>query len=302
MPKRRKAIDVNQKIGRCLDFCEIPNDSDEWEQFAQVFLRDYGYEIEQQAARGADQGRDLLVRSNDGVLHLVSCKHFAERYVSVAPKDEMNIRDRMDECSAEGFIGFYSTFPSESLITRLQGFKDKGKIANYTIFSGREIETIIMSHGMSAIMKQFLPRQYTKLKAPTQIFGGLLSLKCVVCDRDLLNEDADVLWTEKSSGMKTLIDNVCCVCKGECSYKQESKLFAKTKSPVLSEELRWLQNPIGYMQHMYRVLNTAHDNDYEYSAKAWVAELDMLAALSQKVMREVSKEDQVLMRHLLSME
>lgn len=302
MARKRKAIEVEKAIGRNLNFSEIPSDSDEWEFFAEEFLRKCGYKILQQVARGADQGRDLLVRGRDGVVYLVSCKHFSGRYASVTTKDEQDIRDRMEECSANGFIGFYSTFPAESLLRRLHELKGSGKIRNYLVYSGRAVESIIMSMGMASIVKQFLPKQYAKIKAPSPIFGSLMSLKCVVCGRELLNDHADVLWTESMSGGKTLIDNVCCVCKGPCSYRQEAHLFRLTKTPVLSEELCWLQNPIGYMQHMYRVLNTVRDKEYEYSSQAWSIELDLLAALSQKVMREVSEDDRTLMQHLLAME
>jgi hypothetical protein len=39
---------------------------------------------------------------------LVSCKHYSFSGKSVSQQDELNIRDRVEACNCDGFIGFYS--------------------------------------------------------------------------------------------------------------------------------------------------------------------------------------------------
>jgi len=95
---------------------------DEWEWFAADFLNDIGYNLLSSPSRGPDAGRDFVV-SRQGVQYLVSCKHFLPSGRTVGVSDEESILDRMIQHSAEGFIGFYSTFLSTALQTRIDALK-----------------------------------------------------------------------------------------------------------------------------------------------------------------------------------
>ena len=91
-----------------IDWREI--DPDTWELFARDFLAELGFVIEVGPGRGPDAGRDLLVSEQlKGTLHtnkftwLVSCKHFAGSGKSVGTENEVNITDRLEHHSADGF-------------------------------------------------------------------------------------------------------------------------------------------------------------------------------------------------------
>jgi hypothetical protein len=297
---KRKSIDVVRKISRVIDFSEIPSDSDEWEFFSAGFLEQLGYSIIQQPSRGQDHGRDMIVRNNTGDLCLVSCKNFIGSYKSVGVNDELNVLERMGECNTAIFIGMYSTFASTELIERLDGLKKNGKIKDGIVYSGREIESCVLSKGMSQLISRYMPRSYHKLKAPTLLFDRIEKLECSVCGKDLLNDHGDILWTEKSDGEIIVVDNICVTCKGHCSYMQEAKIYEEQNLIPLSEELFWLQNSIGFTQHYFRIMQMLKSTEYRFTDRAWNFEQRILLSISQKVMREVSQDDREMMSHLLS--
>jgi hypothetical protein len=142
-----------------IDFKEIPKantgngDQDTFELFARDFLKIIGYTVIEEPARGADGGKDLIVlekRVGVGgesyVRWLVSCKHFAHNHKgkigkSVTPNDEQNISDRVKSKNCDGFIGFYSTIPSEGLMNILKGLSPK---IGHQVFDWNKIESLIV--------------------------------------------------------------------------------------------------------------------------------------------------------------
>lgn len=120
-----------------VNFKEIPQantgagDQDTFELFARDFLIAQGYSIIREPGRGADKGRDLIIREErkgvggtTNVDWLVSCKHYAHSGKSVGPNDEQNVSDRVCSHNCNGFIGFYSTIPSDSLVEMLKGARE----------------------------------------------------------------------------------------------------------------------------------------------------------------------------------
>src|SRR5262245_16186193 len=108
-----------------IDFGEIAN-GDAWEAFCRDYLVALGLLVEIPPGRGLDGGRDLLLKeqlrgslASRPFTWLVSCKHYASSGKSVGTTEELNIRDRLEQHKAEGFLGFYSTLPSAALITKL---------------------------------------------------------------------------------------------------------------------------------------------------------------------------------------
>lgn len=169
-----------------IDFTEIPKantgtgDQDTFELFCRDFLEILGYEIISSPGRGADQGKDLIVRENqDGSYFdwLVSCKHYAHSGVSVTPKIEINVYERVDMHNCHGFMGFYSTIPSSGLVTMLEGLT-KIKVQ---IFDREKIESKLLENSQcrySILLARYFPTSYSRWAAlitadnnvPTKLF------------------------------------------------------------------------------------------------------------------------------------
>ena len=153
-----------------IDYKEI-KDGEAWELFCRDYLVAQGLVVEIPPGRGADGGRDLLVKEQlKGILAtrpftwLVSCKHYAESGRSVGTNDETNITDRLKQHKAEGFIGFYSTIASSALVNRLKELHDQGTIEAFDIYDGARIETGFHDVGLSGVLLQHLPESHTSLR------------------------------------------------------------------------------------------------------------------------------------------
>jgi len=195
-----------------LDFKEIPEAhkatglQDTFELFARDFLSFMGYKIITDPDRGADGGVDLIVeekRTGVGgetiIRWLVSCKHKAFSGNSVSPTDDGNISDRVTSNNCQAFMGFYSTLASSGLSKNLEGMK---KNFEYQIYDKEKIEKELVhsSKGLE-IVERYFPKSLSAWKTdnpePAKIFSEKPSLKCKVCDKELLEkEDKGVitLW------------------------------------------------------------------------------------------------------------
>lgn len=154
-----------------IDFREIPQantgsgDQDLFELFARDFFKSLGYEIVENPARGADNGRDLIISEkftsqlNSKVNErrwLVSCKHYVFSGKSVTASDEQDINDRIKSHNCYGFIGFYSTIPNESLKTKLKNVEN-------TIFDRKRIEEqLLTNEKLQHIFKSYYPLSFEK--------------------------------------------------------------------------------------------------------------------------------------------
>lgn len=151
-----------------IDFKEIPpsnianGEQDTFELFARDFFHCLGYEILENPARGADGGRDLIIKEKrtgvseivTEVKWLVSCKHFGHSKKSVTPSIEQNIKDRLSANDCGGFIGFYSTVPSEGLSKMLKNIPTQ-------IFDLKKIEEQILGNEkMSLIFLRYFPKSF----------------------------------------------------------------------------------------------------------------------------------------------
>lgn len=155
-----------------LDFTEIPKPSsgpnrDSFELFGREFLEAIGFEIVEPPDRGADGRRDLIVKEcrvgpggETEVRHLVSCKHLAHSGRSVKPPDEVDLRTRLDLCSCDGFIGFYSTLCSSGLADIFNGYRSK-KAFHCKIYDNELIERrLLMDEKGHKIAARFMPRSF----------------------------------------------------------------------------------------------------------------------------------------------
>lgn len=176
-----------------IDFKEIPSnpkdgDPDTFEKFCSNFLKAVGYEVMDIPSRGADGGIDLKVRDlrrkPDGSFRtkeiwLVSCKHYAHSGNNVGLPDEPSITDRIIQHGCTGFMGFYSTGPTTSLITRLKGIKFP-----FIIYYDREIENEIVGfYSRENLFMRYFPDSYQKWKSisnlyePVKLFESLIDSK-----------------------------------------------------------------------------------------------------------------------------
>ncbi|TDO82825.1 restriction endonuclease [Flavobacterium chryseum] len=166
-----------------INFCEIPlansgvGDQDTFELFARDFLQELGYEIISDPTRGADGGKDLIIRETRKGLSgqttidwLVSCKHYSHSGKSITPTIEQNINDRIIANSCAGFIGFYSTIASEGLVKNLKNIQ-------FQIFDREKIEKqIIGIDTFENIFRRYFPDSFHKWKsssfpyAPIKLF------------------------------------------------------------------------------------------------------------------------------------
>jgi len=158
-------------------------DSEQWEFFAIDFLAFHGFSILQLPSRGADGGLDGLVEYND-IKYLVNCKHYIQSNKSVGTNNESNIMDRLVHHRATGFIGFYSTIPSTSLLTRFDSYKKQ----NYEIvyFDKDSISDVLPTLYSNILQKYGLPNniQYV-MNVHTSQYS---TLNCMECDIDILED------------------------------------------------------------------------------------------------------------------
>ncbi len=222
-----------------VDFKEISEGGEAWEQFARDFLAEIGFQIETSPDRGADAGKDFLVTERlVGNVNkypfrwLVSCKHFANSNRAVSERDEPNIRERLESFRADGFLGFYSTIPSSGLNTRLATLRNETKIRDYRIFDNREIENRLIRVGYSKLIISVLPESYKRTRPLHPLLGKYDPLSCEVCDKDLL-EDLhrsdyqavivfDSTWDGKYT--KRRVHSMFWVCKGTCDQTLSERI------------------------------------------------------------------------------
>jgi hypothetical protein len=152
-----------------LDFKQIPEphkgtgEQDTFELFARdVVLDCLGFKIISGPGRGADAGR----KGPGGITRirlLVSYKHFAHSGRSVGSDDEPSLTDRMKQhdCSdCSGYIGFYSTLPSQALRTRIESLTSEGHI-----YDGREIEAKLLTDvRCHDLCRRYLPNSFANWK------------------------------------------------------------------------------------------------------------------------------------------
>lgn len=158
-----------------IDFTEIPQgnrgglEQDRFEQFAADCLETMGFTIVGWPFRGADRGRDLIVKEKrtgvggeSTITWLVSCKHHAHSNRAVALTDELNILERVSH-NCTGFIGFYSTIPASSLSNTLEGLADK---IEYQTYDNARIEKEILSkpNHRDRILEMYFPLSYEKFR------------------------------------------------------------------------------------------------------------------------------------------
>lgn len=217
------------KSNALLDFCEFPVNGEAWEQFAREFLLEMNLRLKTTTGRGADQGKDLVVEevltgtfTDHSRSWLVSCKHNAHSDKAVGIDSESNIIDRVTQCGARGFIGFYSTVPSSALVERLDDYRQRGQIEAFELFDNRRIESILLQRSLTRLISTFFPISSREVRPIAVLFERYVPLPCKVCGTDLLIEDkidnqaGIVVFEYNRAEPERRYLHTYAVCKGRC--------------------------------------------------------------------------------------
>jgi len=298
-----------------IDFKEISHKDDTWELFARDFLIEIGFFIESTPDRGPDMGKDLLVSeqlkgnlNKYRFLWLVSCKHFATSGDSVKESDEPNILDRLSSFNANGFIGIYSTLPSSGLNTRLNNLKKEGKIKDFRIFDYKLIENYLIRLGFSKILMRYFPESYKLVKPLHKILDEYIPLKCDVCGKDLLEslylENYRCIIAQATHRDENGIEHVeemYYACKGACDEQLRKSIWERYKKSTGWKDITDLAIPLEFLRYVIATINRLRDGNYKYTDSAFEKEKNMIWALSQKVLREMTESEKERVRMLMSM-
>ncbi|MCZ0952174.1 MAG: hypothetical protein OXQ89_22850 [Rhodospirillaceae bacterium] len=281
-----------------IDYTEISH-PDDWELFCRDYLVAHNLVVEVPPGRGADDGRDLLVREQlRGTLTtrsftwLVSCKHYAASAKSVGVGDENNITDRMAHHEADGFIGFYSTIASSPLVTRLKELRDQGKIAAFEIYDAARIEAGFHDIGLSGVLLQHLPASHTSLRPIHPLLGKYVPLNCDVCGEDLLRLSTrnDKLSLISFAHLDDIVHDVHFVCKGQC----DDRIAARIHNRGLVQgwdDIDDYCNPLIFFRRLTGHMAGLRSNPDKYTDHAHARMVELFLAVSQRVLRQTNEED-----------
>ena len=298
-----------------LDFTEIPQantgkgDQDTFEQFACLFLKYYGFKIEQGPDRGPDGGKDIIVSETlKGVgtcdivrKWLVSCKHKAHSKKSVSTIDESNIKDRVVSNHCNGFIGFYSTLPSSGLSNIIHELG-----IPVMVFDNKIIEAKLLSGGkeFNKLVEIYFPvslkkyRQEHPVKA--HIFDIDEQLYCECCGKPLLGFDewGNYLSFNNNEGK---IAHIAFVCKGSCDNIIEDKYRKQGLNYDGWNDIHDLHNPLGWIKLLFAFVNGIQ-NEHDLTDEAYEQFKQLFICTFPYVARSASKKERERMLRLIQLE
>lgn len=288
----------NKKL---IDFSEV-KDGDQWELFARDFFVAQGLVVESTPSRGPDGGKDILVSEQQvgkigtrKFTWLVSCKNNAISGKSVGVSHEQNILERIRQHHADGFIGFYSTIASAALNNRLESLKESSDVLDFVIYDARLIEHYFITDSMSKIALRYFPEGYKRLRPIQKITDEYVPLICGSCERDVLKLSvlklyhANVLFASDRNG-NGVKQSVNIACKGQCTTDVETTLRGKGLTTGW-EDIGDLINPVSYLKFYLTYMNQLKSNSAKYSENYHNQMKDLIIALSQRTLREVTTED-----------
>ena len=153
----------------------------EWEQFAALFFECLGYRIVKPPSLGQDGGADIIIANNIRT-DIVSCKHYIASARSVGVTDEVSILERVIQQNANGFIGFYSTYITSSLQTRIEEIQNNFGIS-FEIYNNMSISYYIPQLPTSILLL------FGNIKDANFLHGDeYVPLKCNYCGCDILQQ------------------------------------------------------------------------------------------------------------------
>ena len=146
-----------------IDFKELPVDGDDFELLVRELLHNKGLEV-YWSGKGADGGKDLLcIEKHESCFKsstqrwLVQCKHNAHAGRAVGKSDLDSIVDSCAEHNTTGFLLVCSTFPSSSLVKRMEEIQNtKGIITQF--WDCRYLERELLKPTNWSIANLFFPQ------------------------------------------------------------------------------------------------------------------------------------------------
>lgn len=307
-----------------LDFKEIPqangNDGlqDSFELFARDFLQMRGYRIIDDPARGADGKKDLIVEEVlVGVAHekkirwLVSCKHYIHKKSSVSDKDEINIRERLDQHQCDGFMGFYSTLPSNGLQNMLKG------LPRWIVYDREKIESCLLERNPKSLQlaARYFPESFKKYQienpAPAKLYDKLEPLQCECCGRNLFDTEYKGLYAMFYANSGKEINDLACAqleqikrvyfaCKGRCDNILKRQCLAMGLSEYGWNDVSDLCIPSVWLSDIMGFINGVHDGTMNLDNEAFKKMKQLYIATFQYVARDLTTKEKGRLASLLS--
>lgn len=152
-----------------LDFKELPKDGVKFEQLIREIFVKEGYEVHWTGV-GPDNRKDLvIVEKLQGPLSyykrrwLVSCKHKAHSGKAVSVSDLTDISGDCAQVKAEGFILATSTYPSSSVVNRLDDTASHNAL-KCLIWDEIEIERRLLHPTTFPLINTFFPESSKNYK------------------------------------------------------------------------------------------------------------------------------------------
>jgi len=109
---------------------------------------------------------------------LVSCKDLAKTGASVSERDLPSIRDKLEQHGADGFLLATTTTASTAAKALLDGLHKSGRGSPYIhVWDQTELEALLLDERHHAILQQFLPESYRRVKGLTTMEGALLEFR-----------------------------------------------------------------------------------------------------------------------------
>jgi hypothetical protein len=303
-----------------IDFKEIPEahvasgEQDSFELFAADFLESLGFEVVTRPGRGQDLGQDLeVIEQRTGVAGqttirwLVSCKHKAHSGRSVKLTDEENLVERVEGKHCHGFLGFYSTLPSSSLVERLKSLSNRFE---YQIFDRGRIEKYLLAENSKIVAARFFPKSMDRCRAvhrrPADVFSELELLACHACGKNLLSPKASgilVLWEAYDGSQReqdAFVDVHWC-CKGNCDEILERQMRRKHGDDVLDswEDIPDFCVPLLYLKRFMGILNGLHAGD-TWTPEAFAKFKTFLVTVFPHVARDARPDEKKRIKELLT--
>ncbi|MEL7198421.1 MAG: hypothetical protein AAGL10_08915 [Pseudomonadota bacterium] len=235
---------------------------------------------------------------------LVSCKHFAGSNKSVTPNDEQSILDRVRQHGADGFMGFYSTLPSNALVDRLRAMRDVDG-PNYHVWDGRSIEGNLLNRNQTDLMLRYLPKSFQSIRPIAPLLGRQHELPCEVCGRDALEGSLDGGFNANelfAQDDNRVVQRVLIACKKTCDPGLERRLYQQHGWITAWEDITDLCNPLIYLRRFFATMNSIRDNPGIFSDAAYEDVQQLYTALAQRTLRSPLPADEQRYKDILPFE
>jgi hypothetical protein len=213
------------------------------------------------------------------------------------------------QSACHGFLGIYSTLPSTGLSSKLTA---PGLPYEALVYDQETIERYLLKspHGIK-LAERFFPQSMQRWKTanprPAKFFEQAPDLKCMYCNRSLLEKDANgivVSWTKHPPDYGPLgrqIEHMYWCCKGRCDTALAIRYKAQIAGMVDAwEDIPDLMLPTIFIRWVMAVFNELRSG-VVYSDSAFAANKQLLLNLFPHVCRHLTDDEQERVRELFDL-